>query len=714
MQAENQQLYSTLPSSLPLFKGDDEGGLNLGQIISVLRRRIILIAGITTVVASAAVLKAITDTPTYSAQFEMLTEPVTVEAEVTSSIPGTLSSNQSEVSRVTLDATKIRVLTSPRVIDPIVASLQGRYPDINYGSIVSNLGVSTSGENILAVGYRHPDPVQVAAVLEAVAEAFLQYSLESRQSNIRQGINFVEAQLPEQRSRVDQFQKELQDLRQQYNLIDPTSSGQQLSIQMSTYAQQKLDVQLQLQEVQSLYIDLQRQTTSGPNEAAASSALTQNSRYQSLLDQLLTIDNQIAQASVLLLDDSPDIQLLRQQRQNVLLLLQREGLQTQAEVASQIRALSARNQILSQTIESLNQEIKQLSVIDREYTDIQRELKIATQNLEEFLAKRDALLIDAAQREVPWELLNLPSSPQPSSASVKRNAALGTILGLLLGVGGALLLEQLSNIIHTPKDIKAVTNLPLLGVIPFNLALDESPADYGLKAILQQAGQKFQIFTEVSGDTYYVTPFSEAFRTLYTNIGLLKPDRPVRSIVISSAAPVNGKSTTSTYLAQAAAAMGKRVLLVDTDLRRPQLHQRLDISNKKGLIDIIASGLSLDDVVQQHPENKNLFVLTVGQLPPDPTQVLASQRMHDIMQEASQAYDFIIYDTPPHLGLADALLLAPYTDGMVLVVGLGKLKRVLFEQSLEQLQTSGVSVLGVVANGSREENPMLNYYSEYA
>ncbi|HEY9649457.1 MAG TPA: polysaccharide biosynthesis tyrosine autokinase, partial [Coleofasciculaceae cyanobacterium] len=653
-------------------------------------------------VASLALLKALNETPVYQATFQILTKPVTVEGEVISSVPQTLTGRREGTAApetATVDETKIKVLLSPRVLSPVVEKLQAKYPGFNYGSLVGSLTIAPSGPSILDVGYQSSDPKLVKDVLDFVSKAFLNYSLEERQTDIRQGLAFVEKQLPQLESRVETQQERLLKIRQQFNLVDPQKTGEQLSAQISTVEQQRVDNQVQLKQAQALYSELQTELTQKSAEAATASALAGNARYQKILDQLQDIDSQIAKESALFLEESPTIEILREQRQNLLPLLSREGQRVQGELASRIEELQTRSQVLSQTVESLNKQVKQLSVINREYNDIEQELKIATDNLNQFLAKREGLRIDAAQRQIPWQLLAPLGEPIPSAASAKKNLILGTILGLLLGLGVALVVDKLSNVMFTSKEVKDLTKLPLLGVIPFEKDLGEFAPAGNVGAFVQNPnglGNNYPL------QTYRRSDFFEVFRSLYTNIRLLGSDTPIHSLVISSATHEDGKSTVAVYLAQAAAAMGQRVLLVDTNLRGPTIHNRVGLMNIQGLTDVISSDLDFNDVIEQSPLEENLFVLTAGSIPPDPIRLLASQKMQDLMDKLQSAFDLVIYDTPPLVGIADAYLLATHTNGIVLVAGLGKLKRVLLEQALDELRVVGTPVLGAVANRAKE------------
>jgi polysaccharide biosynthesis transport protein len=495
-----------------------------------------------------------------------------------------------------------------------------------------------------------------------------------------------------------------------YNLIDPEIQAKLLSEQAGALANQQVETQTQLNETRLLYEDLRKQLTNQTTESAAASALDSSPRYQRLLDQLSAIDSKLAQDSALYLDSSLEIQVLQEQRQNLLPLLQQEGASVERGVVSKIQELENRSQALAKSIAELNQKIKQLSVITRQYTDIQRELQIATDNLNQFLAKREGLRIDAAQRQIPWQLLTPPGEPQPSSSDWKRSLILGTILGALLGTGVALVVDKLGNVIHTSKEVKDITKLPLLGVIPFNPYLEKIESRDDTPSWLQSA-INVRFMVDRSSQKQAAVPFLEAFRSLYANIRMSSPDAPVRSLIVSSAAPNNGKTTVAIHLGQAAAGMGQRVLVVDADLRRPNLHNYLGIADTDGLTEVVSADLDLMDAVRQVSWESNLFILTAGSIPPDPSRILSSQSMKTLVSKSCEMFDLVIFDTPPLLGLADTYLLSDYTDGILLVVRLNQLNRSLLEQTLEDLTVAAAPMLGAVANASQE--PTVNSYSYY-
>jgi len=557
--------------------------------------------------------------------------------------------------------------------------------------------------NIIQVKYQGLKPQQVKSFLDLTAKAYLDYSLQSRQLAIRKGIEFVEGKLPDLQGQVQSLQGELQALRQGNDILDPEAKGSQLSGQVGNFKQQQLETQVQLEQAAALSGDLQGQLAERSPEVAASSALSENPRYQSLLTRMIELDSKIAEATTVYTEETPDLQVLREERNNLVSLLQRESQQVQREVAGKIRELQVRDRSLTTKLGSLNSEVRQLAGVSRSFTDVQRELQIATEALNQLLAKRQAQEIDIAQREIPWELITPTTSPQPFASSMTRNLALGAILGLLLGTGAALVMNRLADVIYTTDELKRLIKLPLLGIIPRNDALRNVAPIINLTPVLQPVGaSNVREFnggknnSKVRRQYYEADPFAESFRSLYANIRLLNTDVPIQSLVVSSAMPGEGKSTVSVYLAQAAAAMGQRVLLVDTDLRCPRVHEYVGLPNKGGLIDVLAGQMDLKGAIQRSLVEPNMFVLTAGSVPPDPTRLLSSQRMQHLMMQVHNNFDLVIYDAPPLIGFADAHLMATHTHGVMFVSQLGRLKRSLVEQALEQLRVSSIPVLGMV------------------
>lgn len=208
------------------------------------------------------------------------------------------------------------------------------------------------------------------------------------------------------------------------------------------------------------------------------------------------------------------------------------------------------------------------------------------------------------------------------------------------------------------------------------------------------------------------SPISEAYRTLRTNIQFSSVDEPVRTVMVASAQAGEGKTTTITNLAVTYAMEGKRVLLIDADMRKPSLHRKFDLSNRTGLTSLLASQHHLSEVVQDTTVDQ-LFVVTSGPIPPNPSELLGSQRMKQLIADLREQYDIILIDTPPNLAVPDGMIISSLCDGVILVVQAGKVKRDLVRKAKNNLEHAGARILGVLLNNVDRKKGEGYYYYYY-
>lgn len=756
----NNYVYSLPVVNQPENKADGDS-IDLRHLASIIKHRLRLISAVILGVTTTTAILTFTQEPKYEGSFQLLVEPVSEDQD------SPLGDNPLSILQQNLDGldydSQIEVLRSPRVLKPIIKSLTSKYPEIEYDKLIkpkkSPLKIEQLDETkILEVSYVDPDPKKIKFVLDNLAEAYLKYSLEEKRAKVQQGIDFVEQQLPEVRGRVDRLQGEVQRFRQLHNLLDPEQQAKILAGQQVDFEQKLFDTQAKTKETKSLYTLLQKQLGLEPQQALAASYLSESPRYQSLLDELQKVEVELATESTRFSAKNPTVQALEEKRENLTNLLQEEASgvlgknssnsventpnntspsslrlelnQQYIQAANELEILKIREQALKGGLAKINKYTKQMPVIARQYTDLMRQLKVATESLTRFLTAQEELQLQGAQQALPWQTISQPALlEKPISPNPARNLILGLFSGVLLGIGAALLAERLDPVFHSAEELKESINLPLLGQIPTEKdlkPLDELEATPKKdKFSLPQLhigntplniNQLTPASTINSGQKWYgATPFLESFRSLSTNIKLLGSDTSIRTFVISSSIPSEGKSTVSCHLAQAAAAMGQKVLVIDADLRRPQVHRWFGVKNEDGLSNVLATGLDIESAIIEVPQWQNLSVIPAGDIPPDPTRLLSSQKMYALMEQlkASKQYDLIIYDTPPILGFADGRILSSHTNGVVLVVRIGKTDRFLLKQNIDNIRMSNVPVLGVIANQVNRSTGSYSYYSHY-
>lgn len=695
---------------MPWAKDDDE--LDLAQLITVLRRRSLMITGVAAGVMGTVMFNTLRQEPVYEGNFEVLVEPVNAEDNL-SDLSGLLA-EAAPTKNSGLDyETQVQVLRSPELINQVLEELKTVDPDLDYESLLKDLTIRRVGETkIIEVSYQGNDPVKIQATLDALSTVYLKYSLDERQTNLRQGIQFVDRQLPELKGRVDELQGQLERFRQTYNFLDPSTQNQQITTQAQQLSTQRLEVDRQLAEARANYDLLLAQ---GGGEVALQTAPV----YQQLIQELRQVETELATELTRFQPGSLKIQVLEEKRQQMLPVIDAEAQRVlnarYTEAANAIEVLETQNQTIASAEAQLQNTMTQLPTLARQYSDLQRELDIAVGALGRFLETRETLQIEAAQTEIPWEVIEAPNKPEvPISPNTKRSLVLGVVASLLVSVGAALLLEKLDIICRTVEEIKGVVKLPLLGTIPYQAEFDDSEEQSG--GVGQWLQQRLGKKDGLGANGYYGyggSQFLESMRLLQTNLMLMGADRPIQSIILSSSMPGEGKSTVARHLAQTAATMGKRVLLVDTDLRRPTVHKRLGIRNEQGLSDLLAGNANVGNVLQKAMPFVDFYVITAGTIPPDPVKLLSSKRMRLFMKRLEKEFDLIVYDAPPLVGLADATLIAPHTDGLILVSRVNKCDRNILEHAMDNISFTNIPVLGLVANGVAAKGGGYKYYSSY-
>ena len=618
---------------------EQSDGLSFKSFLEVLQRRAVVIVAVIFAGMTGVTYLTMTQKSIYGGNFRILVEPVS-------------NDDQAEKVRLTDSSfttpglyyeSQIQVLKSSELLQPIIKKLRESYPQITYNSLILGLNIRRLGTTkIIEISYQSSDPQEIQFVLNTFSQFYLEYSLNKRKTKLNQGVQFVDQQLPDIQNRVTQLQKELQIFRQKYNFFDPGTQSGIITGSLQSLRQQRASVNQQLAAAKNNYLRLQ-----APEEQLA--MLNDAPLYQQLIVQQRQLDTQISGELARFQTDNQVIQTLQDKRNNLLPIINAEAkriLNTRiAQAAVIIRKIEVDNQQLTQAEQQLQSELKQLPILSRQYADIQRNLQLANESLTRFLAKREQLQIDVAQTELPWELIQAPAqSRYPISPDTTRNLLLGFVASSLLGFGVAKIMEDIDNTYHSIENLQDKIGVPLLWSIPFSKNLAQSQSSK-LRNIGKDQEPEVVVDPIMASDEYNTSPrrpsqsisyygqgsFWESLQVLYSNIQLLNSDRPIKSFVVSSAVPGDGKSTVAFSLAKTAAIIGKKVLLVDCDLRKPKVHKLSQLNNLWGISSLISSDIDVAQVIQKIPGLNDLSVITAGPVPPDPARLLSSDKMSQIM-----------------------------------------------------------------------------------
>lgn len=278
---------------------------------------------------------------------------------------------------------------------------------------------------------------------------------------------------------------------------------------------------------------------------------------------------------------------------------------------------------------------------------------------------------------VALSIIRPAESPlEPSAPNVRRNLLIGLLIGLGLGICVAILRSTLDSRIRGEKDLRMVTDAPLLGAMSYDSDAVKNP-----------------LITQTSSQS----PRAESFRQLRTNLQFSNITGQAQALVVTSSLPGEGKSTTATNLAIAMAQSGRSVCLVDADLRRPMVAEYLGLEGRVGLTSVLIGASTVDDVLQPWGED-NLFVMASGNIPPNPSELLGSSAMGELVKMLEESFDAVIIDAPPLLPVTDAAVLSQHVGGVVVVIGCRNVKQHDLEKSLRGLELVGARTLGVVLN----------------
>ncbi|MEA5416547.1 GumC family protein [Synechococcus sp. BA-132 BA5] len=607
----------------------------------------------------------------------------------------------------------IVLMRSPLLLGP-VAQRQG----VPLGALQSGLSInqeSAQVDNVLNISLLWPDPTKGKEILRQLAKDYTAFSLTQRQAAVNSGVRFLDEQAPSIESRVQKLSQEMLRFRQRNNFIDPaTAAGQILGAreglvnQLRSLQNEQVQLDSQLKSIQTGKLQftpsgaptaleqLGRNGVLVPGRGTSAADGASSSSTPTPLDLLNQFEQELATAKGTFKENSPIVQSLLARRNQLLPVVQR-----QAADAVKARLLSnvAQQDEINRQILLLGENFRNNPQKMSEFENINQRLSIAREQYSSYIQARERYRLEMARSISPWEVIGPPDfSNSPVEPNIQRNLLRAIMIGLLAGLGAAILRERTDNVFHTPMEVEKELQLPVLGLIPY-LPL-EPGVDIATSISKMSSSERFAI--------------KESLRSLFTTFRLLRADSNIRMVGVTSSTQGEGKSTAVSVFARTLADLGLKVLVVDSGMRLPMQARYLGVEQGDGLSTLLSdSSRKPTDFIQSIVENMD--ILPAGPKPPDPAKLLNSSRCKDVMDEirALPGYDIVVVDAPPCLMLADPILLGEKLDGILFLVGLGKVSRELAPQASRRIKASGVDVLGIICNQVNFPSRLNDYGYEY-
>jgi succinoglycan biosynthesis transport protein ExoP len=698
-------------------QGDEQSSGASGLLRTVKRRQGIFLFVFVLVTGALAIdtIRQRIFSPVYEGGFQLqISSPFDAGKRGNSGGDGTVGEIASTVPDTDIPSLVV-LLRSPLLLRDLSVK-QG----VSVPEVISNLRIGLAADNVknvLNINLRWRDPAKGRAILAQLSKIYTNFSLSERQATLDSGVRFLDSQAPELLARVEKLQAELRNFRERYSFLEPSAQGSSIQSSRDALVGQLRTLQVEQAKLQSeissvkagrLKLDSSGAPSAerllGPTSLAtaprtdtgSSSATVQGSGSRTPSDNLFGIEQELATARSTYREDSPTIQAIKARRDKLLPVIQRQYLDS---LMSQLLSNTAQQDELNRQIFLLTQNFKTSPRKIKEYDDLQQKLTVARDNYASYIKSRERYRLEIARSTTPWQVISPAEfGDVPVEPDVRRNLLRAVLLGLIAGLGAAVLRERTDHVFHTPMEVERELQLPVLGLIPF---LPLSPnSDITTSISKMSSSERFAI--------------KESLRSLFTTFRLLRADRNIRLVGITSSTQGEGKSTSVTVFARTLADLGMKVLIVDADMRLPMQNRYLGVDQGEGISSLLSDpSIKASSLVQSIQDN--LDVIPAGPKPPDPARLLNSSRCNEVVEEIRQlpGYDIVIFDTPPCLMLADPILLGEKLDGILFLVGLGKVSRDLAPQAARRIKATGVDVLGLICNQVTFPSRLNDYGYEY-
>lgn len=559
---------------------------------------------------------------------------------------------------------------------------------------------------LLDVTFESTDPQLAARIVNAHLENFKEANFRSRYEAIARASSWLTDQLDDMKLKVQHSEDariEYERKNQIWELDDKQNTTTQ---RLSDLNKELTDAQSDRMKKQALY------EFAKSGDANSVPELRGDVVLQDLIKRRSDASTQYSEALAQYGPNFPKVLRVQGQIKEIDQLIDGEKKAVIEQMGNDYNASRQREMLLTQALEEQKGEVNQMAERLVEYNILKREAegnktlydgmltKLREANISSTLKSSNIIVVDPAM---------VPSTPsRPAKA---RNIVLAFIVGLIGGIGLALLREYLDNTVKTPDDIETLSRLPSLAVVPAFAEVNGNGQRRRLIGGISTNGHEKRI--ELVAQHLPKSQMSEAFRALRTALLLSQPDHPPQVVLVTSALPREGKTTAAANLAVTLAQLGDSTLLIDCDLRKPGIGRLLNMTDGKyaGFSSYLAGVSSLDLVTVPHPTIPNLAVIPTGPLPPNPADLLSSHKLADAIVELRKKFKFIVIDSPPIMAATDAVILSVQTDGVLLVVRSGETPKEAFTRTRDLLVSVKCRMLGVVLNAVDSSAP--DYYYSY-
>lgn len=571
------------------------------------------------------------------------------------------------------------------------------------------------------------DPHEAALIANAIANEYYKLDLEFNLTEVVETKDFVEEQLRKIEEDLVKSEEKLREYQEREQIFGLDKTAEMLVDQLSTFesiyyttlaelkvAKEKLTRQQETLSEREKWIADEMINTTNPliTELRRAIAEIEADKITAMSTQGYTEESagiqelnarieELKQRLFKEVQNLSGLGLTPEEQSEISLELLRDVLFTNVEVMS----LEAKSKEYKQLVDQYSNELNRLPKRSLEYARLDREKQVNEKYYMLLNSKYQESRIAEASKISNVRIVDPALPPQkPVKPKKKMNLLLGAFLGLGLGIGIAFLREYLDHSVRTEEDL-AKFGLSVLSLVP---SIDKK---YELEKFHSQKNAKSNDDLTKRLITHFEpkSTIAESYRTLRTNIQFLSPDNPVKSLVVSSPGPGDGKTTTVSNLAITFAYLGKKTLLIDGDLRKPMLSKVFKITSKPGLVDLILNDLPYEKVIRE-TKIPNLNLVLSGGVPPNPSELLGSRKLSNFLKEMENQFDIILMDSPPIIAVTDASILSKVTDGILFVVRAGKTDIRILERAVELLRQVKGTIVGAVLN---EVNFASGYGSHY-